>query len=58
MERWWCIDCRAQVDLNKHARCSTCGSEAVDSMERKGMKPVAGVMLLARADVAQRRGSM
>ena len=42
MERWWCIDCRSQVDLNKHARCSTCGSEAVDSMERKGMKPAAG----------------
>ena len=34
MERWWCLDCRAPVELNRHARCPYCDSEAVDTMER------------------------
>jgi hypothetical protein len=38
MEHWWCIDCRAPVELNKHARCAYCDSEAVDSMERTRIK--------------------
>ncbi len=38
MERWWCTDCRVPVELNKHARCGHCDSEAVDAMERTGKK--------------------
>ena len=40
MERWWCLDCRAEVELNRSGRCSCCDSEAVDTMLRddKGAK--------------------
>lgn len=38
MERWWCIDCRAPVELNRHGRCGCCDSEAVDTMERNYMQ--------------------
>lgn len=27
---WWCQNCTAVRDLDKHARCSCCGSDAVD----------------------------
>ena len=37
MERWWCLDCRTSVELNSHARCENCNSEAVDTMERTNM---------------------
>ena len=37
MERWWCLDCRVPVDLNRQGRCQLCDSDAVDSMERTGM---------------------
>jgi Zn finger protein HypA/HybF involved in hydrogenase expression len=33
MERWWCMDCKAPVMLDKHGRCSICESEAVDLLE-------------------------
>ena len=29
MKRWWCMDCRSKVGLNKHGRCGSCESEAV-----------------------------
>jgi|HubBroStandDraft_6_1064221.scaffolds.fasta_scaffold2238987_1 hypothetical protein len=35
MKRWWCMDCRTEVELNKHGRCGCCDSEAVDSSEPK-----------------------
>jgi hypothetical protein len=47
MERWWCIDCRAPVDLNSHGRCECCDSEAVDTMERNYMQASAATMVLA-----------
>jgi len=31
---WWCADCRTPVELDRHGRCHTCGSDAVDLMER------------------------
>ena len=37
MERWWCLDCRMTVELNSHARCEVCDSEALDTMERTNM---------------------
>jgi hypothetical protein len=30
MKRWYCMDCRSAVELNKHGRCEGCESEAVD----------------------------
>jgi Zn finger protein HypA/HybF involved in hydrogenase expression len=35
MERWWCMDCLAPVELDKHGRCASCDSEAVDLMDRR-----------------------
>jgi hypothetical protein len=43
MNRWWCMDCRTVVELNKHGRCARCESEAVDSMERGSTKPASMV---------------
>lgn len=31
---WWCADCRVPTDLDRHGRCGTCGSDAVDLMSR------------------------
>jgi hypothetical protein len=36
MNRWWCMDCRSPVELDKHGRCGSCESEAVDSMSTQG----------------------
>ena len=36
MNRWYCMDCRAEVELDKHGRCGCCESEALDSMEPRG----------------------
>lgn len=47
MERFWCIDCRAPVDLNRHGRCECCDSEAVDTMERNYMQASAAPIVLA-----------
>jgi hypothetical protein len=35
LNRWWCMDCRSAVDLNRHGRCASCESEAVDSCHRR-----------------------
>jgi hypothetical protein len=35
MNRWWCMDCRPAVELDKHGRCGCCESEAVDFVESK-----------------------
>ncbi len=32
---WWCADCWTAVQLDQHGRCDTCGSEAVDPIERR-----------------------
>jgi hypothetical protein len=29
-KRWWCMDCHTEVELDKHGRCGSCESEAVD----------------------------
>jgi len=31
---WWCVDCRVPTDLDRHGRCGSCGSDAVDMMIR------------------------
>jgi hypothetical protein len=31
---WWCADCRVPTDLDRHGRCGTCGSDAVDMASR------------------------
>src|SRR5712692_8926519 len=36
-EQWWCTNCGVSVDLDTHGRCSACGSDAVDSVERRGL---------------------
>jgi hypothetical protein len=36
MNRWYCMDCKSEVELDKHGRCGCCESEAVDSMESRG----------------------
>jgi len=33
---WWCMECQAEVELDKHGRCDTCVSEAVTSVWTKG----------------------
>jgi hypothetical protein len=33
MRRWFCMDCRTKVGLDKHGRCEHCDSEAVDLVE-------------------------
>jgi Zn finger protein HypA/HybF involved in hydrogenase expression len=43
-ERWWCLDCRTTVELSIHGRCSTCGSNSVDSMERLGLWVSANIL--------------
>ena len=41
MNRWYCMDCLAEVELDTHGRCCCCESEAVDSMEpRRGLIPM------------------
>lgn len=29
MNRWWCMDCRMTVEMDRHGRCGICESEAV-----------------------------
>jgi hypothetical protein len=29
MKRWFCMDCRNKVEIDRHGRCGTCDSEAV-----------------------------
>ena len=36
MNRWWCMDCRLPVELDKHGRCGSCESEAVDAVNFQG----------------------
>jgi hypothetical protein len=36
MNRWYCMDCKSEVELNRHGRCECCESEAVDSIESRG----------------------
>ena len=31
MNGWWCMDCRSAVDLDRHGRCGSCESEAIDT---------------------------
>ncbi len=50
MERWWCMDCKAPVGLDKHGRCDVCESEAVDLLER-GRGPVK-MKTVARLEVS------
>jgi len=33
MNRWICMDCRNEVELDRHGRCGYCDSEAVDLVE-------------------------
>jgi hypothetical protein len=35
MNRWWCMDCRSPVELDKHGRCGSCESEAIDPLTRQ-----------------------
>jgi rRNA maturation endonuclease Nob1 len=30
IDAWFCIDCKAVVELNRHGYCSVCGSDSVD----------------------------
>ena len=35
MNRWWCMDCRLAVDLDRHGRCGSCESEAVHTLNQQ-----------------------
>ena len=50
MNRWWCMDCRADVELNKHGRCGCCDSEAVDPVDQRGGMPAQVSMAEATAN--------
>jgi len=41
MNRWWCMDCRSEVKLDKHGRCGYCESEAVDPIGQNGLEGMA-----------------
>jgi hypothetical protein len=49
MSHWWCMDCLADVDLNKHGRCGCCDSEAVDPVDQRGGVPAQAAMAEASA---------
>jgi hypothetical protein len=34
---WWCSDCSAVRELNKHGYCAVCGSDALDIAVRPSM---------------------
>ncbi len=36
MKYWWCMECQTEVQLDKHGRCETCESEAVDLLPKEG----------------------
>jgi len=36
MKLWWCVECQAEVELNKQGRCEVCDSEGVDSLSTDG----------------------
>jgi len=36
--KWWCASCLAQIDLDSHGRCSSCGSDAVDLIRAHAME--------------------
>jgi hypothetical protein len=42
MNRWWCMDCRSAVDLDRHGRCEGCESEAVDSFNPGNAQATSG----------------
>lgn len=31
---YWCCDCNHPVELDRHGRCDSCGSDAVDILSR------------------------
>jgi hypothetical protein len=32
--QWCCVSCLAEIELDTHGRCSSCGSDAVDRIGR------------------------
>ena len=32
--KWWCANCLAPIELDRHGRCNACGSDAVGLMKR------------------------
>ena len=52
-EQWWCVDCVTTIELDSHGRCSTCGSDAVDLIERRGFgtNPFPAVILPIRGSL-------
>ncbi len=50
MNRWYCMDCKSEVELDRHGRCGSCESEAVDSMEQRG--GLTGVISMAQPEAS------
>ena len=44
-ELWFCLNCEAVMNLDKHLRCSVCGSDAVDL----AVRPTATIFGIASA---------
>ena len=58
-ERWWCVDCRIATSLNIYGRCERCDSDAVDSMERFGLRKEAPrVAVMMQEEVPQYAGTI
>jgi len=37
---WYCVNCHAVINLDKHGRCEVCGSDAVDVAVRPMVTPL------------------
>ncbi len=48
MNRWFCMDCRNKVQIDRHGRCATCDSEAVILAEHQ--KDVNGSVSIDKVD--------
>jgi hypothetical protein len=55
MNRWYCMDCRSEVELDTHGRCGCCESEAVDSMEPRG--GLTGLISMGQAETVSASAS-
>jgi hypothetical protein len=53
MNRWFCIDCRNQVETDRHGRCGVCDSEAV--ILAKPETEISGSVSMVNMDVPTSR---
>jgi len=44
---WWCLDCTAIINLDRHGRCEICDSDAVVHAEHQYLEPAPEDKLVA-----------